>query len=107
MNFLKNFTNIKEPLYNKLQEDMFKNKEFHGEKVIIVKKGNFKEAKSKLNNNEKYFCNEPPKPKGHIIKMIETNEIDEIKMDVEDEKNNNYKIKKENEWGLDNIMDEK
>ena len=107
-NFFKNMgNNFKEPLLKKLQEDKFKNKEFHGEKVIFVKKndGMLQEAKNTLENNEKYFCNEPPFPKGHLVKKIEGNDIGD-EMEIENEKFNDREFKKD-AWGnnpLENFM---
>lgn len=73
-----------DPLYKKLQGDIFKNKEFHGDKIIYVKKneGLIKEAKDNLGRNN-YFCNELPKPKGKIIKKMEGYDLGEDKMDIE------------------------
>ena len=73
-------------LYKKLQGELFKNKEFHGEKVIIVKRkeGMIKDMKNNNINNEHYFCNEPPERKGHIMKKMDGYEYEEEdKMEIE------------------------
>ena len=88
-------------LNKKLQEDKFKNKEFH-EKVIYVKKneGMIKENKNNIgNNNEKYFCNEPKERKGHIIKKMEGYDLEENKMEEE------QPIQKEQEQNWNNLDD--
>ena len=73
------------PLYKKLQGEIFKNKEFHGEKIIYVKKkdGLIKDKENDMYNNEHYYCSEPPERKGHIMKKMDGYDIEEDKMEVE------------------------
>ena len=89
-------------LNKKLQEDKFKNKEFH-EKVIIVKKneGMNKEMKNNIekNNNERYYCSVPKEKKGHIIKKMEGYDLEENKMEEE------APIQKEQEQNWNNLDD--
>ena len=88
-------------LSKKFQEDKFKNKEFH-EKVIYVKKneGLIKEMRNNIgNNNERYYCNVPKEKKGHIIKKMEGYDLEENKM--EEEQN----IQKEQEQNWNNLDD--
>ena len=89
-------------LNKKLQEDKFKNKEFH-EKVIIVKKneGINKEMKNNIekNNNERYYCSVPKEKKGHIIKKMEGYDLEENKMEEE------APIQKEQEQNWNNLDD--
>ena len=90
-------------LNKKLQEDKFKNKEFH-EKVIYVKKNEVmnKEMEIKnnlVNNNEKYFSSAPKKKKGHIIKIMEGYDLDEMKNEEE------QPIQKEQEQNWNNLDD--
>ena len=75
-------TNI---LYKKLQGDLFKNKEFHGEKVIYVKKkdGLIKDKENLTLNNEHCYYSEPPERNGHIMKKMDGYDIEEDKMEVE------------------------
>lgn len=83
--FFEDVKNFKEdPLKKKMAGEMFKGKEFHGDKIIYVKKneGMIKEDKNK-NVNENYFCNEQPKPRGKIIKKMEGYDLGEEKMEVE------------------------
>ena len=89
-------------LNKKLQEDKFKNKEFH-EKVIIVKKneGMNKEMKNNIekNNNERYYCSVPKEKKGHIIKKMEGYDLEENKMEEE------APMQKEQEQNWNNLDD--
>ena len=66
--FFKGLNNEKavNPLFKKLQDELFKNKEFHGEKVIYVKKkdGLIKDKENNPYYNEHWFCSEPPERKG-------------------------------------------
>ena len=73
------------PLFKKLQGELFKNKEFHGEKVIYVKKkdGLIKDMENNINNNEHYYCSEPPERKGHIMKKMDGYDLEQDKMEVE------------------------
>ena len=73
------------PLFKKLQGELFKNKEFHGEKVIYVKKkdGLIKDTENNINNNEHYYCSEPPERKGHIMKKMDGYDLEQEKMEVE------------------------
>jgi len=88
-------------LKKKLQEDKFKNKEFH-EKVIYVKKneGLLKELRNNNeNNNERYYCSAPKEKKGHIIKKMEGYDLEENKMEEE------QPIQKEQEQNWNNLDD--
>ena len=85
----------------KLQEDKFKNKEFH-EKVIYVKKneGLLKEIKNNNgNNNERFYSNAAKVKKGHIIKKMEGYDLEENKMEEE------QPIQKEQEQNWNNLDD--
>jgi cell division cycle 2-like protein len=80
-----NFEKAVIPLFKKLQGEIFKNKEFHGEKVIYVKKKDGL-IKDKENNTQIYghcYCSEPPERKGHIMKKMDGYDIEEDKMEVE------------------------
>ena len=81
---------LRDPLNKKLQSEPFKNKEFHGEKVIFVKKneGIIKEAKNNSVNNEHYYTSRPPKKKAHIAKKINEYVLEEDKMEVEPQAQN-------------------
>ena len=85
--FFKDFNkeNAVNPLIKKLQDELFKNKEFHGEKVIYVKKkdGLIKDKENNSYYNEHYFCSEPPETKGHIMKKMDGYDIEEDKMEIE------------------------
>ena len=72
-------------LNKKFQEDVFKNKEFHGENIIYVKKKDeIIINKEKINNNNEHrFCSELPKRKGHLIKKMEGYDIQQDKMEIE------------------------
>ena len=72
-------------LNKKFKEDIFKNKEFHGENIIYVKKKDeIIINKEKINNNNEHrFCSELPKRKGHLIKKIEGYDIQQDKMEIE------------------------
>ena len=88
-------------LKKKLQEDKFKNKEFH-EKVIYVKKneGLLKDLRNNNeNNNERYYCSAPKEKKGHIIKKMEGYDLEENKMEEE------QPIQKEQEQNWNNLDD--
>lgn len=73
------------PLFKKLQGEAFKNKEFHGEKVIFVKKneGLIKEARNNTMNNDHYYCSRPKETKGHIVKKMDGYDLEEDKMEME------------------------
>ena len=80
-----NFENPVIPLFKKLKGEIFKNKEFHGEKVIYVKKKDGL-IKDKENNNQiygHYYCSEQTERKGHIMKKMDGYDIEEDKMEVE------------------------
>ena len=82
---------LRDPLNKKLQSEPFKNKEFHGEKVIFVKKNEgviIKEAKNNSVNNEHYYTSRPPKKKAHIAKKINEYVLEEDKMEVEPQAQN-------------------
>ncbi len=85
--FFKGLNNEKavNPLFKKLQDELFKNKEFHGEKVIYVKKkdGLIKDKENNPYYNEHWFCSEPPERKGHIMKKMDGYDIEEDKMEIE------------------------
>ena len=71
-------------LFKKFQDEIFKNKEFHGEKIIFVKKqGGIIKEKFNDYNNERRFCSEIPEKKGHLMKKMEGYEIQEDKMEIE------------------------
>ena len=72
-------------LNKKFKEDIFKNKEFHGENIIYVKKKDeIIINKEKINNNNEHrFCSELPKRKGHLIKKMEGYDIQQDKMEIE------------------------
>ena len=80
-----NFEKAVIPLFKKLQGEIFKNKEFHGEKVIYVKKKDGL-IKDKENNTQIYghcYCSEKQERKGHIMKKMDGYDIEEDKMEVE------------------------
>ena len=90
-------------LFKKLQGEIFKNKEFHGEKVIYVKKkdGLIKDKENRTLNNEHCYYSEPPERKGHIMKKMEGYDIEEDKMEVEQPNINNQ----EQQWNdLDSFL---
>ena len=90
-------------LLKKLQGEIFKNKEFHGEKVIYVKKkdGLIKDKENITLNNEHCYYSEPPERKGHIMKKMEGYDIEEDKMEVEQPNLN----EQEQHWNdLDNFL---
>ena len=72
-------------MFKKLQGEAFKNKEFHGEKVIFVKKneGLIKEARNNTMNNDHYYCSRPKETKGHIVKKMDGYDLEEDKMEME------------------------
>jgi len=93
-----------ESLYHKFQEENLKNKEYHGEKIIKVKKaeGFIKEIKNDSNNNEHYYCSKEPEKKGHIIKKMDGYYIEEDKMELEEP--NNPKEQAQNWDSLDDFI---
>ena len=79
-------------LLKKFQDEIIKNKEFHGEKIIYVKKKDgLKRDKENINkNNEHRYCSELPERKGHIMKKMDGYDIQEDKMEVEQPNQNEH-----------------
>ena len=100
---IKDLIDVRFPLSVKLQEEGLKNKEFHNEKIIFVKKKNWamKEAKSNSIINSRYYCSKLPEKKGHIFRIIDGYEIEEDKME-EEQPNQNEQIQNWNT--LDNFI---
>ena len=100
---IKDLADARFPLSVKLQEDVLKNKEFHNEKIIFVKKKNWviKEAKNNSIINSHFYCSEIPEKKGHIFRIIDGYNLEEDKME-EEQSNQNEQIQNWNT--LDNFI---
>ena len=99
----KDLADVRFPLSVKLQEEGLKNKEFHNEKIIFVKKKNWamKETKSNFIINSHYYCSKLPEKKGHIFRIIDGYDLEEDKME-EEQPNQNEQIQNWNT--LDNFI---
>ena len=100
---IKGLDDARFPLSVKLQEDGLKNKEFHNEKIIFVKKKNWaiKEAKNNSIINSHFYCSKIPEKKGHIFRIMDGYDLEEDKME-EEQPNQNDQIQNWNT--LDNFI---
>ena len=51
--------------------------------MIKKKDGLIKDTENNMNNNEHYYCSEPPERKGHIMKKMDGYDLEQDKMEVE------------------------